>query len=80
MTFSAYASHAPRNMYAAQRAGVKLAAHDRDVHAKRRSTNALFVGLLIAVNIVLLGAVVPVVNSAIHSVSLPSLILSAPQH
>lgn len=78
MTFSAYASHAPRNMYAAQRAGVKLQAHERDVHAKRRTDKTLFVAALIVVNILLLAALVPMVDSAIHSISfLPT--LSAPQ-
>lgn len=78
MTFSAYASHAPRNLYAAQRAGLKSPAHERDVHAKRRTDKTIFVAALIVVNILLLAALVPTVKSAIHSVSfLPA--LSAPQ-
>ncbi|MBC2836732.1 hypothetical protein [Paragemmobacter straminiformis] len=78
MTFSTYASNGPRNLYSAQRMGLNFVPQQRDIHAKRRLTNMLVAGLLVAANIGLVAALVPSAKSALFSVSLPS--LSAPQN
>lgn len=77
MTFSSYASHGPRNLYAAQRMGVTFVPEQRDVHAKRRLTNLLVAATLILVNVGLIAALAPSVLPALHPVDLS--VMSAPQ-
>lgn len=78
MSFSTYASHGPRNLYSAQRMGLSFVPERRDIHAKRRLSNMLIAGLLVAANIGLVAVLAPSVGTALSSFNLSS--LSAPQN
>lgn len=78
MTFSTYAANGPRNLYAAQRAGVDFHDKTRDAHAKRRIAQALVAAVIVTVNLGAVGALFPAAKTALGTVSLTA--LSAPQN